>query len=201
MTTRVYVEGGGSGNKALRSACRRAFGEFFRESGLESLPRVVPCGGRNETYDDFRHARLGPGQDRVLLLVDSERPVAAADPWRHLAASDGWRRPRGARQEDAHLMVECMESWFYADKETLITFFGDGFVPSALSRANVEEIPKGDVLRGLAAASRRSQRGTYDKGRHAFTILGLLDPAKVCASSPHARRLIDVLHGRAPERR
>ena len=97
-------------------------------------------------------------------------------------------------------MVECMESWFYADKETLTGFFGDGFSPNALSAAKVEEIPKGDVLKGLATATRRSRKGAYDKGRHAFAILGLLDPAKVCAGSPHAQRLVDGLHGRVPER-
>ena len=32
----------------------------------------------------------------------------------------------GATDEQAHLMVQCMEAWFLADRETLAAVFGRG---------------------------------------------------------------------------
>ncbi len=90
-------------------------------------------------------------------------------------------------------MVQCMESWFYADKESLAGFFGAGFNSNALSGADVEDIPKVDVERGLRFASRSSRKGPYHKGRHSFEILRMLDVDKICDASPHAKRLIATL--------
>ena len=97
MSTKVYVEGGGSGNKASRIACRSAFREFFRKAGLDRrLPRVVPSGGRRQTYDDFCTAFDDPRNDAfTVLLVDSEEPVAeGVAPWAHLKhrRGGGWDR-------------------------------------------------------------------------------------------------------------
>lgn len=194
MTARVYVEGGGQGRKALRTECRQAFSEFFRKAGLSGrMPRVVACGGRQDAYEDFCHAHEGAAEDHPFLLVDSEGPVTDSDPWSHLKRSDGWDRPHGAPDGSAHLMVQCMESWFYADKESLAGFFGRGFNRNVLSDAKTEDIPKADVENGLRSATRGSRKGTYRKGVHSFAILRELDAAKVCAASPHAMRLIDAL--------
>ena len=92
-------------------------------------------------------------------------------------------------------MVQCMEAWFLADLQTLSRVFGNGFRPSALPRrADIEQIPKRDLLRGLDNAARdsRTRRG-YKKGRDSFQLLEELDPEKVTAASPHAKRLVDVL--------
>ena len=137
MSARVHVEGGGTGNKALKAECRRAFREFFTKAGFAGrLPRVVPGGGRRETYDDFCTALSDPGNDAfTVLLVDSEAPVAeGAGPWTHLRdrLGDGWNRPRGAADEHAHLMVQCMEAWFLADPGTVSAYFGNRFRPGAL---------------------------------------------------------------------
>lgn len=90
-------------------------------------------------------------------------------------------------------MVQCMESWFYADRESLTGFFGRGFNRNVLSDANAEDIPKADVENGLRSATRLSRKGPYRKGVHSFAILRQLDAGKVCAASPHAKRLIDAL--------
>ena len=197
MSATVYVEGGGDRQtKALRTECRRAFSEFFDKAGLTGrLPKVVACGSRENAYRDFRHACAGVTEDRPLLLVDSEGPVDEPEPWSHLKRSDGWDRPGTAPDASAHLMVQCMESWFYADKESLEAFFGTGFNRNALSGHNVEEIPKADVERGLRSATQGCRKGTYRKGDHSFTILRELDAEKVCAASPHAKRLIETLRG------
>lgn len=58
----------------------------------------------------------------------------------------------------------------------------------------MEDISKKDVLDSLKAASRHcGKKGKYDKGQHSFEILASLDPEKVTAASPHAKRLIETM--------
>lgn len=203
MSATVYVEGGGDRNKALKAECRRAFKEFFEKAGLAGrLPRVVPGGGRRQTYDDFCTAFNGPGNhDFVALLVDSEGPVAAdVGPWAHLRTrqGDGWAKPARATDEHAHLMVQCMEAWFLADRETLAAVFGNSFRPGVLpGQPQVEEVRKQDVLQGLENAARDCQtRRGYRKGRDSFDILSRLDPGLVAAASPHAERFLNTLRAK-----
>lgn len=197
MTTKVYVEGGGSG-KALRTQCRAGFSEFFARAGLEGRrPKVVACGSREDAFRDFRIAcRNVRNADVPILLVDSEGAVATnTSSWAHLKTQDRWDKPEGAAEDSAHLMVQCMEAWFLADVECLAAFFGQGFIRNALpKRTNVEAIPKNDLLNGLKNATRQCQpKGGYSKGAHSFSILKELDPAQVKKVSPRARSLIDAL--------
>ena len=197
MSTRLYVEGGGD-RKPLRTECRQAFREFLRNAGLAGrLPRIFASGGRQQAYDDFRHAlRASRGDDFVVLLVDSEGPVAAgAGAWRHLKDRDGWDKPAGATNDHVHLMVQCMEAWFLADRPALAEYFGDGFSENSLPRrADVEKVSKQDLGRGLNAATRNSRpKGAYSKGRDSFAILVNLDPDKVADASPHAKRFLEAL--------
>ena len=197
MSTRLYVEGGGD-RKPLRTECRQAFREFLQKAGLAGrLPRIFASGGRQQAYGDFRHA-LGAsrGGDFVVLLVDSEGPIAAdAERWRHLKDRDGWDKPAGATDDHVHLMVQCMETWFLADRTALAGYFGVGFNENSLPRrANVEEVSKQDLERGLNAATRNSRpKGAYRKGRDSFAILADLDPDKVADASPHAKRFLEAL--------
>ena len=165
------------------------------------MPRIVACGDRRKTYDKF-YNELTNGADNefLVLLVDSEDPVAeGAGPWTHLKTRDNWDRPVAAEDENAHLMVQCMEAWFFADKEALAAYFGAGFRPRALpARADIERIPKADIENGLKAATKPSRKGEYNKGGHSFEVLAALQPAKVAAASPYAKRLIDTLQAKAP---
>ena len=91
-------------------------------------------------------------------------------------------------------MVQCMETWFIADKDTLVSFYGQHFRESALPvRNEIEEIPKQDLLDGLKNATGQTQKGKYWKGGHSFDILAKINPQKVTEGSPHAKRLIDTL--------
>ena len=91
-------------------------------------------------------------------------------------------------------MVQCMESWFLADPQRLVGYFGTGFQSNALSkRADIENIPKSDVFSQLASATRNSQKQAYNKGQHSFTLLAEIDPRKVIACSSFAKRLINIL--------
>ena len=197
MNIKVYVEGGGNGRE-LRSKCRKGFSSFFDKANLAGrMPRVIACGGRHTTYNKFADAlRSASDQVFVVLLVDSEGPVAeSTGPWRHLQTRDSWDRPDGATDDNAHLMVQCMEAWFLADKDRLAAFFGRGFNRSALPHnSDIEQVAKTDVLDGLKSATRQCRpKGEYGKGRHSCEILAEVDPAKVLATSKHARRLIETL--------
>jgi len=195
VTVKVYVEGGGD-SKDLRSRCRKGFSKLFEKAGLRGrMPRVVACGSRNDTFGSFRVAStdLGKGDFVPILLVDAEAAVTGG-PWDHLRRQDGWEKPPQATTDQAHLMVQLMESWFLADASALREYFGDGFRDSALPRRpDVESIAKAEVLTALANASRGTTKGSYSKGQHSFQILELVDPDTLEDCAPHAKRLFDVL--------
>ena len=159
------------------------------------MPRVIACGGRDQAYDRFCTAIVQRPDHFNVLLVDSEGPVAAAEPWAHLKQRDGWDRPNSAWKDSAHLMVQMMESWFLADRDCLARYFGDGFRANALPAPEraIEEISKEDLEKALRECARRSSKGRYAKGRDSFALLGRLDAAKVVDASPHARRLVEVI--------
>ena len=196
VSIKVYVEGGGDSNQ-LRRQCRNGFREFFSKAGLEGhMPRVVACGSRQRAYDQFCAAiDEAEAGSFIVLLVDSETAVAASDsPWEHLRKRDNWTQPSAATDDNAQLMVQCMEAWFIADRQSLSVYLGKDFKAAALpARDDVEAIAKGDLERTLKQATKSCSKGSYNKGRHSFELLGCLDPSKVMNSSCHARRLIDAL--------
>lgn len=97
-------------------------------------------------------------------------------------------------EAQVHLMVQCMESWFLADKTSLEEFYGQGFRPNALpANPAVEDVLKKDVMEGLARATQGTTMGEYHKTRHGFAILERLDPAKVSERSLHAKAFLDFL--------
>jgi Domain of unknown function (DUF4276) len=201
---KLYVEGGGEA-AALKTACREGFTKFITKAGLKNRPRVVACGSRRDAYDSFCTA-IASGDD-AMLLVDSEALVSDAHqagkpttwlPWAHLKQrqGDGWERPNGGKNDDCHLMVEVMENWFLADRNTLKSFFGNGFKENQLPAAAraVEQITKVDVYQTLQKATAGCKsKAAYGKGEHSFKLLALIDPATVVGGSPWARRFIDEL--------
>ena len=201
VNVKVYVEGGGDGRE-LRARCRRGFSSFFGRTDLVGrMPKVVACGGRQRVYDKFRAALVASNERAfTVLLVDSEERVAeGSGPWLHLRKRDGWDKPDVATDDNAHLMVQCMEAWFLADRDCLGAFFGRGFNRNALpGNQNIEEVAKADVLDGLKNATRQCQpKGEYGKGHHSFEFLSRIEPANVLAASPHARRLVSTLRKKA----
>ena len=161
------------------------------------MPRISACGSRQQAYKDYRGAVGHAKSDEfMVLLVDSEGPVAAdSDAWSHLSQRDNWDRPPKAQDESAHLMVQCMEAWFLADRDALAEYFGSGFNTNVLPQhAKVEDVPKADLERGLKSATRNCRpKGEYHKGRDSFAILGRIDPNKVIESSPYANQLVETL--------
>jgi hypothetical protein len=205
----IYVEGGGN-SKELRVECRRGFFEFLKKADLAgNMPRIVACGTRADAYDSFKTA-IAAGKES-MLLVDSEAPVSddcqCGDaenwrPWVHLKTYDSWDRPAKARDADCHLMTQCMEAWFIADRAVLEKFFGQGFNAGQLSVISagkpLEKIPKKEIYTGLKKASQHCKtKYPYGKGAHSFKILALIDPQKIMGESPWAKRFVDKLNRKA----
>jgi len=162
---------------------------FLRKAGLEGcMPRVYACGSRLDAYKNFIIA-LRQGQN-AFLLVDSEGPIPeqCSSPWEYLSnrVGDAWECPLGANDEHCHLMVQMMESWFFADKETLENVLNK--LPAKLGTkiGQIESLSKDEISRCLGSLG-------YDKGRHSFKILERTDPQKVMQASPWAKRFVDTL--------
>ena len=193
---KLYVEGGGS-SRALKRACRRGFRKFIEKSGLKgTMPEIVASGSRRNAYEDFRTRQRNTAakNEGPMLLLDAERAVGETGPWQHLKDRDGWDRPDGATDDQCHLMVQAMESWFLADRTALEKYYGQDFQETALpSNPQIEQVPKGDVLHGIRRATDSTTKGRYDKGRHSFEILAKIDPEKVTDASRHARRFVETL--------
>ncbi|WP_265282422.1 DUF4276 family protein [Verminephrobacter aporrectodeae] len=200
----LYVEGGGDRSE-LRTACRKGFKEFITNAGIKDHPRVVACGSRSDAFDSYCIA-IANGK-KALLLIDSEAPVAdqhqqGADtnqwqPWAHLKnrQDDAWEQPAGASDTDCHLMIQCMENWFLADRTTLKNFFGQGFKENKLpAHRSIEQVAKNEVYSALAYATQGCKtKAPYGKSEHSFKLLAEVDPGRITAASPWAKRFVDAL--------
>lgn len=201
VRVKLYVEGGGDA-KSQKSRLRQGFRQFLEQAGLQGkMPGIVACGPRDTAYDRFGLAHVH-SDTIAILVVDSEGPVTASQPWKHLKNRDGWHRPPGAQEDQCHLMVQVMEAWFLADRKALSAYYGKGFRAGALpKRKDIENVLKADIFRGLKQATRNTTKGPYDKGSHGFAIIGKLSPDKVQKSSPYAKRLVDTLSALADTQR
>jgi Domain of unknown function (DUF4276) len=191
----IYVEGGGDTN-TLKTKCRQGYSEFFKK--LNARPKIVACGGRQNAYNSFcKGLKHTKNNEHCLLLVDSEAPITAdMCVWQHvfLREGDKWEKPDNSTEEHLHFMVECMEAWFMADKQALVTYYGKDFKQNALPQnTTIEAISKSDLYAGLNKATKDTSKGTYSKGSHSFEILSKIDANKVIESSPHAKKLHDRL--------
>lgn len=207
---KLYVEGGGDA-AALQIECRAGFTNFITKAGLIKRPRIVACGSRRDAYESFCTS-IAAG-DAAMLLVDSETPVVGAHqlgdpetwlPWAHLKnrPGDEWEKPLKSEDSDCHLMVQTMENWFLADRDTLIKFFNNGFREKRLPAASrpVQEIPKQEVFTALENATADCEpKGSYEKGKHSFKLLQLIQPATVIGASGWARRFIRILKTKMDE--
>jgi len=193
VTIRIYVEGGFEGS--TKTNCRKAFSTFLAKVVRPGAFRVIASGSRSQAFQDFCSALRQHSGDYNVLLVDSETAVTTR-PWQHLREREGdnWPKPEGAGDDQAQLMVQVMEAWFLADRDTLSAYYKQGFLRNSLPRQeNIERIDKKTVLKSLSHASKDTQKGLYHKTRHGFEVLELIDPALVGAASSHAADLFAVL--------
>jgi hypothetical protein len=196
VSVKLYVEGGGD-SRELHIRCREGFSKLLAKAGFAGrLPRIAVCGGRGNAYHQFKTAATALHRDAdSILLVDSEDPVAAASPWQHLKERDGWARPNGVQDDQAQLMVTCMETWIMADRAALQTCFKDGFRPNRLLPVNgLETRLRQDVLQALENATRDCGHDRmYSKGVTSFKLLAELNPDTLKPVLPHFKRFLDTL--------
>jgi hypothetical protein len=188
---RLYVEGGGDDRAELRARCREGFSKLLLRSGFGgNMPRIVASGGRDRVFDDFKTAVQTHGIDELpIMLVDSEDPVTQT-PWAHLRTRDRWECPAGVTDDQAQLMVTCMETWIMADRAALRRACATPLQRSALlPDQDMERRPRHDVQNALEKAT----HAWYCKGGRSFKILADLDPSLLRAKLPHFRRLVETL--------
>jgi hypothetical protein len=195
---RIYIEGGGN-SKDLRTRCREGFRRLLEKCGFTGrMPRLVACGGRGATFDDFStaHSHSLPG-DYVAMLLDSEDPVAELEhTWAHLKLRDQWDRPSGADDEQVLLMTTCMETWIACDRQTLQRHYREELQERALPELTDLESRAREAIQDALARSTRNCPNRYAKGQRPFDVVGKLDPAVLRGHLPSFARCERVLRER-----
>jgi hypothetical protein len=203
VKAKIYVEGGGD-SKEQHARCREGFSKLIEKAGFRGrMPRIIAGGGRESTYDRFKTATAAGAQAAYpMLLVDSEDPVPeeetvpdSAVAWGHLKSRDNWDRPTSVKNDQAQLMVTCMETWIMADRAALHTIFGASLRTNALLPQNgLEARPRQDVHNALENATRDCGREkAYRKGARSFQVLAQLNPETLNQHLPYFRRFIITL--------
>ncbi len=201
---RIYIEGD-TKNKGKNTdiTLRQGFNAFFRElieqaKSRNITLRPITYGSKFETFKKFLDGKREYPESFVLFLLDSDAPLEEGQtPKSFLQKQNPTWLLQGAEEDECHLMVQLMESWFFADKDGLAEFYGKNFNRNALSKnTNVEKIAKADVESGLNKATKNTPRGVYHKTRHGAKILEIVSPRKVRDSASHCDRLFAIIAGK-----
>ena len=122
MVKLIVEGGGGKDNQALQVDARKAFHKLLEKAGFKGrMPSIIVAGGRSAAYD--RYKTLVRQKESTVLLIDSEKSVEAkffGKPWDFLKSFENWDWEADLDNANCHLMVQCMEAWFYADKDCLV---------------------------------------------------------------------------------
>jgi len=196
---RIYVEGGGQDKLTWRKI-REGLSNFL--DPLRQLARshrvgwsIIPCGSRNDTFEELKIGLRTRPEAFNVLLVDSEGPVSRSR-LEHLRHQDRWDVAL-LTEDQCHLMVQTIEAWLVADPEALAGYYGQDFRPKALPKHDdVEAIPKDQLYASLKRATFRTQKGPYHKIRHCADLLGLLNRDRVRQRAYYCNQLFRTLEAR-----
>jgi len=190
MALKVFFEG----DLALRKGIKEFFGKM-------TPPEVViePIACKNKPVARFLESMAEYPDDDCLLLMDGHK-VAGTDRYRNenlialLQEKTNDGRIKEASPSHLHFMVIEMEAWFLADREAMVTFYGDTLRESSLPKSNsVESLSRDKIWQAIRESTVNSVKGEYHKTRHGGELLGLLDPERVAARAWHCRVLKDAL--------
>lgn len=148
---------------------------FLRVGRCRSQDPDSPRRRTQQTFDRFVTATKRRAPSVVpLLLVDSEEAVASHSVWQHLRSRDRWNTPAGARDDQAFLMVQAMETWLLADIVALRRYFGTRLRQSALKQW---PRPQSDCDRGASKSDRGMRQALPKAGSRSSCSRQLILPA------------------------
>jgi hypothetical protein len=196
----IFIEGGSKGqNRASSQKLRLGFLQFFDELNQIARSKSIKfkpiiCGSTDETFRIFRYENAKADNSFLCFLVDSDKPLEADDtPKNFLEREKKWDL-KNIADNQCHLMVQLMESWFLADIETLKIFYGQNFKHNAIPKQpNVEKIAKLDVEKSLDKATNETSKGKYHKIKHGAELLGKIETDKVKEKAAHCNRLFETI--------
>ena len=194
---RIYIEGDTKHKgKNTDITLRQGFNNFFRELIEKAKNKNIKlsltmCGSKFETFKYFLVGVKTHQDSFVLFLLDSDAPIDDNETAKtFLQRQNPLWHLQDVQENQCHLMIHLMESWFFADKDKLVEFYGQHFNRNALSRnRNVEKVAKTDVETGLANATRNTQKGEYHKTKHGAKLLELINPNLVRNAAPYCEKL------------
>lgn len=194
----IYIEGdtkqkGKSNAITLRQGFSSFFGKLSEELKIPIKP--IMCGAREETIKIFLSQFPSDAKSAAFILVDADREITENEtPKMFLQKLSTKFDFRKVNDEQCHLMVQLMESWFLADRGKLAEIYGREFNVKALPQnKEVEKIHKNDVLTGLENATRNCPKGKYGKGLHSGEILQKIDSSLVRSAAPHCEKLFAAI--------
>ena len=199
----IYIEGGARGqDRASSVELRKGFSTFFGELVEKAREKnirfsLIICGSTEITCKIFSQADKISQSEFLALLVDSDVAVSEDEtPKSFLQKQPKLKKCdlKNVAENQCHLMVQVMETWFLADVDALKNHFGNDFKESKLRKnKKVEEIAKDDVLNSLKEATKDGKKGGYHKIQDGAKLLELINPNKVREAAPHCRRLFEII--------
>ncbi len=194
---RLYIEGGSSNKAQTKASLRQGFSVFFRSIIAQARAKklkwtIIVSGSTTETIKGFLNAVRYYPNAQSFVLIDADGPVNK-EPSFFMADKVRGYYPHQYRQT-SHLMVQVMESWFLADSESLIRYYGQNFNRGSLPGASdIERVSKSDVFTALRKATSKTQKGSYHKIQHASELLKIINPEIVSRKATHCRSLFIAL--------
>jgi hypothetical protein len=192
----IEGEGGAQGEGRFRKAWQKFLGpihEHAKSVGVLYGFRAVPCGNGEAAMKRFLNPRPGEEDGLRILLVDSEekRVDNVAKPWAALNVTP----PEGVSDDDAYLMVRCLEAWLVTDVEAIRKHY-DGAGKARFKSdkiglwANPEKVEKLTLFSALNAAVADCVRNArWDHAR-----------ANLVVEFMSLEKLAEHQHMRAPKR-
>ncbi len=196
----IFIEGGSKGQDRFSSQkLRIGFASFLSELVAEAREKKIRfniniCGSTDQTFRIFQSANEKANNSFLCFLVDSDKPLEDDDTPKSFLQREKTLNFENVKDEQCHLMVQIMESWFLADIETLKNFYGQHFKHNAMPKQNnVEKIAKLEVENFLDKATNETSKGKYHKIRHGADLLGKIKTSEVREKAEHCRRLFETI--------